>query len=57
MTIVLVLMDSAMVSVGLSSWGAKDCKVLVGATKVELVQVCRLEHQRGEEDEFNRLLV
>ncbi len=39
------------------SWGAKDCKVLVGATEVELVQVCRLEHQRGEEDEFNCLLV
>ncbi len=26
--------------------------MLVGATEVELVQVCRLEHQRGEEDEF-----
>ncbi len=31
--------------------------MLVGATEVELVQVCWLEHQRGEEVEFNRLLV
>ncbi len=39
------------------SRGAKDCKVLVGAKEVEPVRVCQLEHQRGEEDEFNCLLV